>query len=94
MTQILLPGFSRLWTTIEGIVGGQGKIIMLTLFERSLQQGTEAFYRMSNFNFVGKLLQFQFRKFDRISHKFPDKNQIIGYFMQNDSGPSILFQNG
>ena len=46
---------------------------------------------MSKFNFVQKLLQFQFRKFGRISHKFLDKNEIlVKYLPQNYSCPSIL----
>ena len=47
---------------------------------------------MSKFNFVQNLLQFQFQKFCRISHKFPDKNAILGYVKQNDSRPSIFVQ--
>ena len=34
---------------------------------------------MSKFNSVQNLLQFQFRKFGRISHKFPDKNEFLEY---------------
>ena len=46
------------------------------------------------FNFVQKLLQFQFRKFGRISHKFTDKNEILEYITQKDSRPTIFVQNG
>ena len=52
-----------------------------------------AFYRMSKLNFVEKLLQFQFLEFGRISHKVPDKNEILGYITQKDSRPTTLVQN-
>ena len=53
-----------------------------------------AFYRMSRFNFVQKLLQFLYWKFGRISRKFPDKNEFLEYITQKDSRPTIFIQNG
>ena len=49
---------------------------------------------MSKFNFVQRLLQFQFLELGRISHNFPDKNENLGYLLHNDSRPTILVQNG
>ena len=49
---------------------------------------------MSKIIFVQKLLQFQFRKFGRIPHEFPDKNEVLGYVMPNNSRLTILVQNG
>ena len=72
----------------------QGSKMMFGYFQRSQWAWITTFYRMSKFNFVQKLLQFQFRKFGRISHKFPDKNEFLEYITQKDSRPTIFVQNG
>ncbi len=79
---------------IKAIGGVRGQKMMFGYFGRSHWAWIAAFYRMSKFNFVQKLLQFQFRKFGRISHKFPDKNEILEYITQKDSRLTIFVQNG
>ena len=74
--------------------GVRGQKMMFGYFQRSEWAWITAFYRMSKFNFVQKLLQFQFRKFGRISHKFPDKNEFLEYITQKVSRPTIFVQNG
>ena len=59
------------------IEGGGGQKMMFGYFQRFQWAWISAFYRMSKLNFVQKLLQFQFPKFGRISHKFIDKNEIL-----------------
>ena len=65
---------------------------MLTLFERSLWGGTNAFYGMSKLIFVQKLSHFEVRDFGRISYKKTDKIDILRYFTPNVSAPSIFVQ--
>ena len=43
---------------------------MLSLFERSQLEGIEAFYRMSKFNCVLKILHFEFHEFGRVGSQF------------------------
>ena len=68
------------------------KRIMLSLFERSPRGGTEAFYGMSKFSRVQKLLHFEVRSFGRISYKKIRKIWNLEYFTQNVSGVAIFVQ--
>ena len=70
--------------------GVRVKKIMLSLFERSPWEGTEASYRMLKFNCVQKLLYFEVRGFGRISYKIVRKIWNLGYFTQNVSGIAIF----
>ena len=49
---------------------------------------------MSKFNSGQKLLQFQFRQFGRIPHKFADKNEVLSMFTPKFSHPSFFAQIG
>ena len=64
----------------------RGVIVILSLFERSQWEETEAFYRMSKFNCVQKIFHFEFRKFGRISYRKIQKIWNLRYFTQNVSG--------
>ena len=71
-------------------IGGQGQKIMLSLFERSPRAWTEAFYGMSKFSRVQKLLHFEVRDFGRISYKKIWQIWNLKYFTQNVSGVAIF----
>ena len=76
------------------MIGGiRDKKMMFHYYQRSQLAWITAFSRMSKFNFVQRLLQFQFWKFGRISHKFLDKNEILEYITQKVSRPTIFVQN-
>ena len=62
--------------TLKAIGGVRVKKIMLSLFERSLRGGTEAFYGMSKFSRVQKLLYFEVWDIGRISYKKYEKSEI------------------
>ena len=78
--------------TLKAIGGVRVKKIMLSLFERSPWGGTEAFYGMSKFSRVQKLLHFEVRSFGRISYKKIGKIWNLEYFTQNVSGVAIFVQ--
>ena len=52
------------------------------------------FTECQNLISLKKLLQFQFKKFGRISHKFTEKNEGISIFTPKFSHPSFFAQIG
>ena len=58
--------------------------------QRSHWAWNTAFYWMSKFDFVQKLLQFQFRKFGSISQKLPEKNEVLRYLTPYNFGSKCL----
>ena len=65
---------------------------MLGLFERSPRGGTKAFYRISKFICVQKLLHFEVRDFGRISYKKTVKIDVLRYITPNVSIPLNFVQ--
>ena len=63
----------------QGDRGVRGQKMMFDYFWRSQWAWITAFYIIAKFDSVQKLSRFQFREFGKISHKFPDKNSILGY---------------